>query len=156
MTQCAVRGHGLSDLLDVSTKKTSFGKVPRKRTPIKNNGSVIYSIWDDVGTFLYVGISGVQKDELSRIKTHARGRRSDDQFCVYVQDYFIVPWLGTNYKRTKGKLDKLTKCYIRTCLSYRLKIIKNDSGCKKARYLEKTIKQGAYGKKPLLNGEGEW
>ena len=158
MTCYTVCGYDLSDLLSPSISSTSLAKVPSKPTPSKNKESIIYSIWDEDDYFLYVGVSGPQKgDRLSRIKKHASGSRSGSQFCVYVQDYFIVPWLGANYKRAKGKLNRLTKCYIHTYLSYRLKIIPNDSRRKTAECLEKyIIGSGVYGKKPLLNGKGEW
>ena len=176
MTQCTVCGHDLTDLLNTSissTGSTRFDEMPEECEESEDDESIVYSIWDDEGKlFLYVGRSGPQKkdkpskikdeppkikDKLSRIRTHASGRRSGDQFCIYVQDYFVIPELrGDNYKPARGELDRLTKCYIHANLSYRLKIIQNDSDGKKAIYLEKIIKQGVCGKKPLLNGEGGW
>src|SRR5690242_10725996 len=62
------------------------GGVPR-------TGAVVYTIWDREGQFIYVGMSGRGYQEgvtkpgsdgpWGRLSSHASGRRSGDQFCVY-------------------------------------------------------------------------
>ena len=58
-----------------------------------------YCIWDADGTFLYTGIAGRQPGATSlglagRLRAHASGRRSGDQFCVYVADRCVLPELS--------------------------------------------------------------
>ena len=60
--------------------------------------------------------------------SHAFGRRSGDQFCVYIHDYFVIPVLVKNgcFKPTRGILNKLTKNYIQTNLNYRFLDFESD------------------------------
>ena len=59
-------------------------------------GAGVYTVWDDAGTLIYVGMSGrtITIDTQPRTKpyglytrlaSHAGGRRSGDQFCVRYQ-----------------------------------------------------------------------
>ena len=84
-------------------------------------GSIIYTIWNKKNEFIYVGIAGVRsgvpvkkRNPRSRLKAHASGRRSGNQFCVYVQDFYVIPEIikSKKYIPTKQLLDKLTKKYI--------------------------------------------
>ena len=89
-------GHNLSALFEGTDGLISFAEDSRKYIPDK--GSIIYTVWDGSDTFIYVGISGLQKSEArrnpqTRIVSHASGRRSGDQFCIYVYDFFVVPEL---------------------------------------------------------------
>ena len=67
----------------------------------------VYTIWD-ADRFIYVGMAGrgLRPEDLDspdeprkakglrdRLNSHASGRRSGDQFCVYVCDRFVVPTL---------------------------------------------------------------
>jgi hypothetical protein len=69
----------------------------------------VYTIWRD-GQFVYVGMSGrgAQPEDFTvvpgqppggakglwtRLNSHASGRRSGDQFNLYICDRFIVPVL---------------------------------------------------------------
>ena len=55
----------------------------------------VYTVWN--GTqFLYVGMSWKEgsKGLFGRLNSHASGRRSGDQFCIYACDLFIVPTLS--------------------------------------------------------------
>lgn len=110
----------------------------------------IYTVWERSEgrdeRFVYVGIAGrgvlgpnatdvldtkdvdqpIQKRKkglLGRLNAHASGRRSGDQFCVYVCDYFVVPKLDKNQqtKIAAGELflDDLTYEYIRANFTYR-------------------------------------
>jgi|MEHZ01.5.fsa_nt_MEHZ011402210.1_2 hypothetical protein len=124
MTNYVLDGHDLSPLFDSSNALISFGDDPRKHVP--NNGSIIYSVWDKDEHFLYIGISGLQKSlekrsPLSRMISHSSGLRSGDQFCIYIHDFYVIPDIVKQglYQPSKGALDKLTRDYIRTHLSYR-------------------------------------
>src|SRR3954451_17903342 len=74
------------------------GEVPR-------SGALVYTIWDRSGRFIYVGMAGrgLVDDPAAgttlrtgfgpwgRLTSHASGRRSGDQFCVYVCDRLVLP-----------------------------------------------------------------
>jgi hypothetical protein len=54
------------------------------------------TIWDDAGGLVYAGIAGrnpAGKGLASRLQSHASGRRSGDEFCVYVGDHYVLPEL---------------------------------------------------------------
>ena len=144
--------------LDLSQPSVSFSENVRDHIP--NKGSLIYTVWDQNDTFLYVGIAGLQKDlakrsPLSRMISHASGVRSGDQFCVYVHDFYVVPKLVETgvYEPAKGLLDKLTKAYIHENLFYRFQVIEGSDSDRKVRDMENEIKHGAYGfPAPVLNG----
>ena len=92
----------------------------------------VYTIWK-ASEFLYVGVAGRGLDPaishtkrrglIDRLDSHWPGRRSGDQFAVYIFDRLIVPNL-TEEQRLElgsGKLsgDALTRSFIRQHLSYR-------------------------------------
>ena len=63
---------------------------------IPGSGAGVYTIWDDGGALVYVGVAGRNpegKGLASRLRSHASGRRSGDQFCVYVADHYVMPEL---------------------------------------------------------------
>src|SRR3954467_10070957 len=63
---------------------------------IPGSGAGVYTIWDDSGNLVYVGIAGrnpAGTGLASRLRSHASGRRSGDQFCVYVADHYVLPEL---------------------------------------------------------------
>ena len=158
MTNYILDGHNISDLFDFNNSPISFSEDPRNHIPTK--GSIIYTIWDKNDKFIYVGISGLQlssekRNPLSRMISHKSGRRSGDQFCVYVHDYFVVPKLISegSYKPSRGYLDELTKDYIQRNLSYRFCGFDTDNSIEIVQNLENKIKTGVFGYKPLLNGE---
>ena len=66
---------------------------------------------------------GAGKGLWSRLNSHASGRRSGDQFCVYVCDRLVLPTLNAAEIAQIGagtlSLDKLTRDYVRQRLSYR-------------------------------------
>jgi hypothetical protein len=89
----------------------------------------------------------------TRLDSHAKGRRSGDQFCIYVCDRLIIPTLSRDQLRAIGdgslSLDALTKQYIHEFLSYRF-IATGDSTS--AFRIERQVKTGALDVgKPLLN-----
>ena len=81
--------------------------------------------------------------------------RSGDQFCVYVQDFFVIPEIvkSEKYVPEKGLLDKLTKEYIHKNLSYRFVVFQDENSIEIVRSLESKIKRGesSFGN-PFLNG----
>jgi len=119
-----------------------FADWPNNKVPRRAAGA--YTIWRD-DELLYVGMSGrgAQAEDLvtvpgsdsktkrlwTRLDSHASGRRSGDQFNVYVCDRFIVPALTPGQQRdiADGKLllDQLTKIYIRQHLSYRFAVYRS-------------------------------
>jgi hypothetical protein len=88
----------------------------------------VYAIWRGKD-FIYVGMAGRKsrkadvttpqyggKGLLGRLESHAHGRRSGDQFCVYVCDRFVLPSLSVDEIQEAGKdrlsLDALTRAFI--------------------------------------------
>src|SRR5215813_8558672 len=68
-------------------------------------GAGAYTIWHNDGRFMYVGMSGrgitaetirrnTPQGLYTRLQSHASGRRSGDQFCVYVADRLVLPTLS--------------------------------------------------------------
>jgi len=81
----------------------SFADWPNSSVP--TFGAGVYTVWDDVGRFIYVGMSGrgitaetVRRNTpqgiYTRLQSHASGRRSGDQFCVYVADRIVLQTLS--------------------------------------------------------------
>ena len=157
MTNYILDGHDVSKLFDTSVTPISFSEDPRIHIP--NKGSIIYSVWDKDEKFIYIGISGLQKSlekrsPLSRMISHASGRRSGDQFCIYIHDFYVIPKLIEKgvYTPSIRVLDKLTKEFIQCNLSYRFVEFETDNSDEIVRSLENEIKSGALGLNPILNG----
>lgn len=112
-----------------------FADWPNPKVPTVAAG--VYTIWDEAGTYVYVGMSGrgLTQAQLAeraagnptglytRLASHASGRRSGDQFCVYVADRLVLPTLTRSQIEAIGRgetlLDALVRTYIHTHLSYR-------------------------------------
>jgi hypothetical protein len=123
--------------------------------------SGVYSIWNDT-LFLYVGMAYKHRNEESpkasgvfgRLSTHADGRRSGDQFSVYICDRFVVPQLTEEQMQGLARgdriLDALTKQYIRDHLTYRVVVTENGEA---ARTLEALIRREGLPNsgRPLIN-----
>src|SRR5271167_1637417 len=78
----------------------SFADWPNHHVPMFGAG--VYTIWHRDGRFIYVGMSGREitaetarrntpQGIYTRLQSHASGRRSGDQFCVYVADRLVLP-----------------------------------------------------------------
>ena len=117
----------------------------------------VYAIWKGI-EFLYVGISwreptltssGMSRGLWGRLDSHASGRRSGDQFCIYVCDRFVLGELTNEQIQEitagRGSLDSLTRDFIRSHLSYRFV---NTSTGAQARAIEAEIRRNG------LNGHG--
>jgi hypothetical protein len=124
---------------------------------LRGGGPGVYSVWRG-DEFLYVGISW--QDEpgsaglFGRLNSHATGRRSGDQFCIYICDRFIVPSLDLEQLSAIGagtlSLDQMTRSYIRTHLTYRS--VHTATG-DEARLIERAIRREGLGSgvKPAIN-----
>lgn len=131
------------------------GDVPR-------TGAAVYTIWDRSGRLIYVGMSGRSFVEgatavgklgpWGRLNSHASGRRSGDQFCIYVCDRLVLAALGDHFQEVlEGifSLDAETRRYIRVNLGFRWVSVENG---KVAFELEKLLQRGkAVCGMPLLN-----
>lgn len=127
-----------------------------------------YTIWHGE-TLIYVGMSGqgggASENAVSqalergrpwglwtRLTSHASGRCSGDQFCVYVGDRLVLPTLTAsdlqNVSNGSLSFDSLVRNYIREHLEFRFAI--TTSG-REALEAERAIKSGALGCLPLLN-----
>ena len=96
----------------------------------------VYSVWSG-DALIYVGMAGRGRSasELTeraaqrkvgladRLASHARGRRSGDQFAVYVCDRLVLPTLSRDQIEAVAagarSLDVLTRDYIRAHLGFR-------------------------------------
>lgn len=140
-----------------------FGAWPA--TPVPKGPPGVYAIWRG-SDFLYVGISwrdpsptstGTSKGLWGRLDSHASGRRSGDQFCIYVCDRFVLGDLSDDEIREVAagtrSLDRLTREFIRAHLSYRF--VTTATGAE-ARALESLIRRDGLADhgRPLLNPLG--
>ena len=116
-----------------------FRDWPNKQVPKRAAG--VYTVWED-DRLLYVGMSGramaaedlevsdsgrvVAKGLWTRLNSHASGRRSGDQFCVYVGDRFVVPSLTPVQQQQLAagslSLDSLLRAFVHERLTYRFVI----------------------------------
>jgi hypothetical protein len=158
-----INGKDLSRLFDSAIPTIPFSAPQIEKIP--SPGSIIYTVWHDELDFIYVGISGIgrsantplaERNPRSRIREHSSGRRSGDQFCIYIHDFFVVPDLvesGT-FTPEKGVLDRLTRSYIHSHLSYRFLCFQNEDSAQIVRGLESEIQRGIEGiGQPMLNGK---
>ena len=103
-----------------------FADWPNREVPKGKPG--VYLIYH-VGRWIYVGISF--KNLQSRLNQHASGRRSGDQFCVYVGDRLVMPKLGIDQMKGvfsgKYSLDDAIKEFVRSQLFYRYLVVADDS-----------------------------
>jgi hypothetical protein len=127
-------------------------------------GAGVYTIWHNDGRFIYVGMSGrgitaetsrrnTPQGIYTRLQSHASGRRSGDQFCVYVADRLVLPILSlddiTAIASGLHQMDAFVRRYIHENLSYRF-VMLPDGGA--AYTLEAAIKGGKWEHgRPLLN-----
>lgn len=148
-----------------SGRRYSFSDWPNRQVPQAAAG--VYTIWNG-STLIYVGMSGrglsatdltVAREQgrikglATRLHSHAAGRRSGDQFCVYVCDRLVLKELTAVQIEQVGEaelsLDLLTRNYIHEHLSYRF--VEVSDGQEAAR-IESVIRSGGLaGCKPMLN-----
>lgn len=104
-----------------------FADWPAAEVP--RAGSIVYTVWDRQGTFVYVGMAGRsasassnRKGPFGRLESHANGRRSGDQFNVYICDRFVLMRVHNRiFEVASGtlSLDQLTREFIRAELGFR-------------------------------------
>ena len=140
----------------------SFAGWPNAAVP--QFGAGVYTVWDGGGRFIYVGMSGrgitdqtARRNSphglYTRLASHASGRRSGDQFCVYMADRLLLPTLSptdiVSISSGEHQMDAFVRRYIHGNLSYRFLMLRD--GGTAYRY-EAAIKDGDwdYGR-PLLN-----
>ena len=90
---------------------------------------------------------------ITRHRSHASGRLSGDQFCVYVANRLVIPNLRpddlSRFATGEVNLDRLTKSYVHESLDYQYCTV---SGSAEAYALEERCRRGVvFGQKPLLN-----
>jgi len=141
------------------SRRHKFADWPNSEVPAVAAG--VYAVWDGE-KLLYCGMSGrgfekasgrVKLGLVTRLASHASGRLSGDQFCVYVANRLVIPSLKPEQlaKFANGdlNLDALTKAYINERLDYQFAPVQSSAA---AYALEKRCRQGVtFGAKPLLN-----
>jgi hypothetical protein len=140
----------------------SFAEWPNSSVP--TFGAGVYTIWHNDTRLIYVGMSGrgitaetkrrnTPQGLYTRLKSHASGRRSGDQFCVYVADRLVLPILShddiTAIASGRHFMDAFVRRYIRENLCYRFAMLPDGAA---AYAVEAAIKNGAWEHGcPLLN-----
>jgi hypothetical protein len=130
---------------------------PNDQVPKRAAG--VYTVWDG-DRLLSVGMSGramtaeglevspngrvMAKGLWTRLNAHAAGRRSGEQFCVYVCDRFVIPGLTRSQQQQLAagglSLDDLTRRFIRDQLAYRFVVTADGA---EAAWLEAEVRRGA-------------
>ena len=138
-----------------------FSDWPNAEVPAVAAG--VYAVWDG-DTLIYCGMSGREFEKatsvakskyglITRLASHASGRLSGDQFCVYVANRCVIPSLTADQlpKFAAGELtlDRLTKEYIVKRFEYQFALARTTA---EAFDLERRCRVGeVFGMKPLLN-----
>jgi|SRR2546428_9459400 hypothetical protein len=144
---------------------SSFANWPNPSVPAYGAG--VYTIWHNDGRFIYVGMSGrgitaetIRRNTppgiYTRLQSHASGRRSGDQFCVYVADRLVLPTLSQQdiaaIASGRHQMDAFVRRYIHENLSYRFVMVPDGAT---AYMVEAAIKNGKWEHgRPLLNPGG--
>jgi hypothetical protein len=146
-------------------QKLSHGALRRFRdgidAAIPNICCGVYSIWRGA-EFIYVGhvgraaegaADGRRTGLADRLRHHSTGRRSGDQFCVYVGDRLVLPTLSSEDlgRIATGELllDDFIYVFVQDELSYRYTITPN---VVEARAVEAAARSGGLDAgKPFLN-----
>ena len=121
----------------------------------------VYAIWEG-DLLVYCGMSGRGIESASdkrkyglitRLSSHASGRLSGDQFCVYVANRLVIPQLTPDqlprFATGELRLDALTRTYINDRFDYQFTCVETSA---EAFGLEMRCRSGEiFGVKPLLN-----
>lgn len=143
------------------SERKPFSLFPDSDIPMVAAG--VYAIWEG-SKLVYCGMSGREFEKavaasrkkygmFTRLASHASGRLSGDQFCVYVANRLVIPSIKAeqlpDFASGSLRLDSLTKAYIRQNLEYQYIILESSAD---AYELERRCRNGEYfGTKPLLN-----
>jgi hypothetical protein len=138
-----------------------FSDWPNSDLPAVAAG--VYVVWEG-DALVYAGMSGREFEKavaaaklkfglITRLASHASGRLSGDQFCVYVANRLVIPSISSEMlpKFASGELtlDGLTRAYIHERLEYQFAVVESS---RQAYELERECRSGArFGVKPLLN-----
>jgi hypothetical protein len=136
-----------------------FADFATLREVIPGSGAGVYTIWDDHGALVYAGVAGRNPDGkglASRLRSHANGRRSGDQFCVYVSDHYVMPELTPEQidavRDSRLSMDLLIREKIHTSLSFRFA---TTADYRTALAIERMVKAGRLqAGSPRLNPSG--
>ena len=142
-----------------------FSDWPNRSVPAFGAG--VYTIWHNDSRFIYVGMSGrgitaetIRRNTphgiYTRLRSHASGRRSGDQFCVYVADRLVLPTLSQQdiaaIASGRHHMDAFVRRYIHENLFYRFVMVPDGAA---AYIVEAAIKDGQWEHgRPLLNPGG--
>jgi hypothetical protein len=123
----------------------------------------VYAVWKDE-TLIYCGMSGREFEKatqssrvkfglVTRLASHASGRLSGDQFCVYVACRYVIPSLTPEeldkFATGEVNLDSLTRAYINERMEYQFACVASSDD---DYALEGQCRESAtFGVKPLLN-----
>ena len=113
-----------------------FRDWPGPGVHLSREGAGVYSIWNLDGDLVYVGVAGRPskgapkgRGLFGRLNAHASGKRSGDQFCVYVADRLVLPELGpediADISNGKLSFDERIRVYIREHLGFRSVVTPN-------------------------------
>ncbi len=146
------------------SQRYRFADWPNKDIP--NVAAGVYAVWNGEELF-YCGMSGRQIEKaiadgkkkfglVTRLNSHASGRLSGDQFCVYVANRLVIPSLSMKdlpkFKTGECRLDELTKAFIHDNLDYQYVLVGSSA---EAYSVEDRARRGEiFGQKPLLNPLG--
>ncbi len=125
----------------------------------------VYAIWLDGSVFAYAGMAGRsiapgtvadggrRSGLASRLASHASGRRSGDQFCVYVADRLVMPVLTRDEVEAiaagRMSFDRRLRDFIRDRMGYKFVVLSSGA---EARAVEATLRAGRWPPgAPLLN-----
>ena len=144
----------------VQSPATSARDWPNAQVPAVAAG--VYAVWDG-DALIYCGMSGRgfekalgDKAKLgltTRLASHASGRLSGDQFCVYIANRLVIPGLVpeqlARFADGSLTLDTLTRQYIHGRLEYQFLCVETSA---EAYDLERRCRDGSvFGVKPVLN-----
>jgi hypothetical protein len=143
-----------------------FAHWPNELVP--RHAAGVYSVWQDTD-LVYVGMAGrgmnaetIESQRsggrrslglYDRLDSHASGRRSGDQFCLYVADRLVLPSLDreaiAGIASGTLALDAVVKRYVHERLAYRFVVVPDG---RTASELERRVRRGALAVgRPLLN-----
>ena len=139
-----------------------FSDWPNADIPLITAG--LYVIWEDK-QLVYCGMSGLEIEKykysnskkkyglINRLNSHASGRLSGDQFCVYVANRIVIPSLEPElleqFRDGTMNLDRLTKRYVHDRLEYQYALVESSA---EAFAAENLCRNGTvFGVKPYLN-----
>ena len=143
------------------TQRFKFSNWPNREIPSVAAG--VYTVWKN-SDLIYCGMSGREIDikakaslkkygMITRLASHASGRLSGDQFCVYVANRFVIPSITAEelllFESGKLTLDARTKTFIHEHLEYAYALVEKSAD---AYNLERAARRGElFGMKPHLN-----